>query len=227
MDFILFYGLMGLALIITLGAQAYVSGSYRKYSKIMTRNKITGEEAARRVLDKNGLQNVSIELSQGALSDHYDPKSKTIRLSEKVYRESSIASIAVAVHECGHAIQDKEGYAYMKFRSAIFPLVRFSSFAGYIVILIGVIANITQLMWIGIILELVILAFQLLTLPVEFNSSNRAIKEIEETGLLDKDEIKGGRKMLRAAATTYVASVATALIEIARLLLMVMSNSRD
>lgn len=221
MDFyIISYGLTFLALIITLGAQFYVNSSYKKYKKISINKNLSGRDAARKVLDKNGLSNVDVVEVSGNLTDHYDPSKKVVRLSTDIYQGNSIASVAVACHECGHAIQDKEGYIMLRVRHALIPLVNISSYAGYIAILIGVFFSIVNLIWLGILFEVVILLFQLVTLPVEFNASSRALKQIKELGLLGTDEFKGARTMLVAAALTYVASVAATVLEILRLVLI-------
>ena len=221
MDFYLIsYGLTFLAFIITLSAQLYISSSYRKFKKVTINKNINGKAAARKVLDKNGLSNVEILKVSGSLTDHYDPSRKTVSLSTDIYEDNSIASIAVACHECGHAIQDKEGYLMLRIRHALIPLVNISSYAGYIAIMIGVFFSFIKLVWLGIIFEVVILLFQLVTLPVEFNASSRALKQIKELGLLSKDELKGARIMLVAAALTYVASVAATVLEILRLVLI-------
>ena len=215
-----------LSLIIALGAQAYINSTYKKYSREVSKSGKTGAEVARMILDNNGLSNVEVQEVSGYLSDHYDPKSKVVRLSTSNYNNNSISAISVASHECGHAIQDKENYSFLRFRASIIPLVNFSSYASYIAILLGFLFGSFGLIWIGIIAELVILAFQCITLPVEFNASKRALKELEKYTLLNKDELKKGQKVLTSAALTYVASVATAIIEILRLFLLV-SDRRD
>ena len=220
MDIFIIYGLTALALVIVLASQGYINSAYKKYSKISNRKHLTGKEAARLVLDKNDLKNVKIEEVQGYLSDHYDPKTKTVRLSTANYNEESIAAVAVACHECGHAIQDKNGYFFLRIRHGLVPFANLASRLGYIAIVIGCLAGIVDLIWLGIIFELVILLFQLVTLPVEFNASSRALKQINELKILDEKEHKQGRTMLTAAALTYVASVVSTLIEIARLILM-------
>lgn len=220
MDIALFYGLTILSIVIVLGAQIYVSSSYKKYSKIKNEKGITGKEAARYILDKNGLENIKVVETGGHLSDHYDPSKKVIRLSSSVYNDDSVGSVAVAAHECGHAIQDKQGYMFMKIRSALVPITTFSSYAGYLAIIIGIIFASLKLIWIGIILEVIILLFQLVTLPVEINASKRALKEIKAGDLLTTKEHKGAKTMLTAAALTYVASVAAAILELVRLVLM-------
>lgn len=221
----MFYGILIISLIITLSAQAFVSMTYSKTKKIKNINNITGSEVARQILDNNRLSNVKVVETPGSLSDHYDPRSKVVRLSTEVYHSPSIASVAVAAHECGHAIQDKDKYIFMNIRSSIVPLVNFASYAGYLAIVIGFMASAMNLVWIGIIMECIILLFQLVTLPVEFNASSRALKQIKQLNFLDKKEYRKGRKMLTAAAMTYVASVATTILEIFRLVLM--ANRRN
>ena len=215
-----YYLLTIIAFLLTITAQIFVNSSYSKTRKIKNKNNLTGEQVARTIVDKNGLRNVQIEEVGTTLGDHYDPRSKTIRLSSDIYHNTSIASASVAAHECGHAIQDKEDYTFLRIRHALIPLVSFSSYAGYIAIVIGCIFSSMNLIWLGILMEIVILLFQLITLPVEFNASSRALKNIEELNILEKSELKYSRKMLKAAAMTYVASVAAAVLEILRLLLI-------
>lgn len=207
--------------IITLGAQAYINSTYKKLKKIEVASSLTGSEVARKILDKNGLSNVKVNPVGGILSDHYDPRSKVVNLSSEVFSGNSIASCAVAAHEVGHAIQDKNNYFFLKFRNSIVPIVNFASFAGYIAIVIGMFMASFGFIWLGIIMELIILLFQVVTLPVEFNASNRALKQLEELNIVSFSEKKKTKKMLVAAALTYVASVATAVLEILRLVLMV------
>lgn len=218
------YLLIFASILITIIAQIYVNSSYSKYKKIKNSKEITGAEVAREILDKHGLSNIYVTETRGFLSDHYDPTRKVIRLSKEVYSGTSIASVSVAAHEVGHAIQDKEGYGFMRFRSAMFPLVNLSSKAGYFAILIGIIFSIADLIWIGIALEMIILLFQLVTLPVELDASKRAKEEIEKNNFLVSKEQIGSQKMLRAAAFTYVASLLTTLIEIFRLVLIARSS---
>lgn len=215
------YLLMFASILITIVAQIYVSTSYSKYRKVLNSRRITGAEVAREILDKHGLNNVYVTETKGHLSDHYDSKRKVVRLSSDIYHGTTVAAISVAAHEVGHAIQDKDGYAFMRFRHSMFPLVNFSSNAGYFAIIIGLLFGYFELIWLGIALEIIILLFQLVTLPVEFNASRRALKEIEENNFLVAGERKGSKRMLNAAAFTYVASVLTTLIQIFRLLLLV------
>lgn len=219
-DFFIYYGLTIIALIITLGAQTFISSAYGKYKKVKNTKGLSGAEAARIILDSNGLQNVRVEATSGYLSDHYDPKSKVVRLSTDNYRNASIGAVSVAAHECGHAIQDKENYSFMRIRASLVPIVNFSSYAGYFAILMGCLLGSLDLIWVGILFEVVILIFQLITLPVETDASKRALKKIEEYELLTEKEQKAGKTVLTAAALTYVASVATAIIQILRLILL-------
>ncbi len=214
------YGLTLIAVIITLSAQTFINKNYNKYSKVKNFNNITGKDAARYLLDKNGLTNIEIEKISGHLTDHYDPKNKKIRLSSNIYSGNSIASVAVACHECGHAIQDKDGYVFMKIRSSLVPIVNFSSYAGYIAIVLGIIASSFNLIWLGILLESIILLFQLITLPVEIDASKKALKELENSNYLTQEELNQSKIMLTSAALTYVASVANTLIQILRLILI-------
>ena len=214
------YGLTIGAMIIVLVAQAFVSGCYNKYSKIRNIKGITGGEVARDVLDNNGLGNVDVVETGGNLTDHYDPKRKVVRLSRSIYHGDSIASVAVACHECGHAIQDKNGYLFMRIRSSLVPIVNISSYAGYFAIMFGILASSFNLIWTGIILEMVILLFQIITLPVEFDASRRALVELEKYNFLNSDELEQGKVMLTSAALTYVAGVASTLLQILRLILL-------
>ena len=215
------YLLMLISIIITLVAQIYVSLSFGKYKKIANSKGLTGGEVAREILKNHGLDNVYVTETRGTLSDHYDPTRKVVRLSSDVYHGTTIASVSVAAHEVGHAIQDKEGYGFMKLRRTMFPLVNLSSKLGYFAILIGFLFGYFELIWLGIGLEIIILLFQLVTLPVEFDASRRAAQEIEKNNFLVAGERRGSKKMLNAAAFTYVAAVLTTLIQIFRLLLMV------
>ena len=211
--------LMIISLVITLGAQLFVSGAYSKYSKVKNKKRMSGSEAARYILDKNGLDDVKVRRVGGYLSDYYDPRNKTVNLSSANYENASVGALSVACHECGHAIQDKVGYTFMRIRAALVPFVNFSSYAGYFAILFGCLFDSMNLIWFGIFAEMVILLFQIVTLPVEIDASKRAIKELDKYELLDKEELSGGKTMLIAAALTYVASVATTVIQILRLIL--------
>ena len=220
------YLLLGLSVIITLAAQTYISTTYSKYSQVKSNNNLTGAEVARKILDNNGLNNIEVVEVRGYLSDHYDPTKKLVALSSNNFNSSSIAGVSVAAHECGHAIQDKENYSFMRLRASLVPIVNLSSYAGYIAIVLGIIMGALNFIWIGIALEVVILLFQLITLPVEFDASKKALREVEKYNILNNQEIKAGKTVLTSAALTYVASVATTLIEILRLI-VVFGNRRD
>lgn len=220
------YILVLIGFVITLIAQIFVSSSYKKYKKINTKSGLQGFEVARRILDMNGLNNVDIVETKGELTDHYDPERKVVRLSSDIYHGSTIASSSVAAHECGHAVQDKEGYFFLRLRASLVPIVNISSKVGYIAIVIGLIFGAMKLAWLGIFLELAILFFQLITLPVEFNASKRAAEYLKKEALIEAKEQSGSKKMLNAAALTYVASVVSTLLEIFRLVLIV-SNRDD
>ena len=209
-----------LVLIIPLIAQIYVNSTYGKYKNVDNRKGITGFDVARRILDANGLKDVYIVETRGNLTDHYDPRRKTVKLSSSIFHGNSVASMAVAAHECGHAIQDKEGYFFMKLRSFIFHVVSFGTKIAYIVLLIGLIANLIDLVWLGIILVGLGLIFQIVTLPVEINASRRAMIELKNNvGVIDSD-LDGTKTMLTAAALTYVAGVLSSALEILRLILI-------
>ena len=226
-DFMINYGLLILGALITLLAQGFISIAYSKYKKVANTHGIRGCEVARYILDKHGLANVGVVKVSGNLTDHYDPRSKVVRLSDDIYDEATVAAMSVAAHECGHAIQDKEGYVMMRIRSFIVPIVNISSYLGYIAITIGLIAGLTKLVWIGIFCELAILLFQLVTLPVEIDASRRALKELKNYDKVADNEYGGSKIMLVAAASTYVASLATTLLQVLRLVLLISGKSRD
>ena len=214
------YGILFITLLITIGADIYVKSTYKKTKKIESKRDINGFTTARKILDSNGLDYVQINEIPVELSDHYDPRSKTVTISTDVYRLSNIASISVAAHECGHAIQDKERYFFLRLRSRMVPVVNLATSLGYVAILIGAFSQLlTKLLWVGIFLEAIILAFQLITLPVEFDASKRALQFIKKYDLVTDGEYKQCKKMLTAAALTYVASVATYVLEIIRLVI--------
>ncbi len=212
--------------VLVLGAQALVSGTYRKYRVVLNKKKLTGFDVARHILDKNNLNDIKVVEVKGTMSDHYDPRRKVVRLSSEVYHDSTIASSAIAAHECGHVMQHNNKYKPMLIRNTIVPIVNFASYIGYVVLIIGIIASIFDLAIWGIVLLSATLVFQLITLPVEFNASSRAIITLESEGLIDKSEKSLVRAMLSAAAFTYVASLLANLLEILRLFLMA-SRSRD
>ena len=225
-NFIINYDLLiWIGLILTITSQIIVSASYSRYKKKLNNKDLTGYDVARKILDKNKLNDIIILETKGNLTDHYDPARKTIKLSTDIYHGSSIASLAVAAHECGHAIQDKDGYKPMRIRNKIIPTVNICTRIGYLAIIIGAIFS-YKLMEIGIILLLALLAFQIITLPVEFNASKRALNELKTNRFLDKDETKDAKNMLLAAAFTYVASMLSTLLEILRYVLIFADRDR-
>ena len=211
-------------LIIPVTAQILININYKKYSTIKNANNISGFEAARKILDYNGLQDIHIVETKGYLTDHYDPQRKVIRLSSAVFQTNTISAVSIAAHECGHAIQDKDGYLFMKIRSFIFPIVNFASKIAYIVLLIGFLTYITDLIWLGIILVSFGVIFQIVTLPVEFNASKRAKEELKKLNILIGEENEGAQKMLLSAALTYVAGLISSLLELLRLVLIARDN---
>ncbi len=213
------------ALILSIWAQSKISSTFNKYSKIYSSKGYTGSEVARMILDSNGLVDVRIERVAGNLTDHYDPKDRILRLSEKVYSSTSVASIGVAAHEVGHAIQHQQDYRPLIIRNNIVPVVNISSSASWIIFFIGIIMGLPLLTNIGIVLFSAVVLFQLITLPVEFNASNRAIKILEDKSILYENEIVGAKKVLSAAALTYVAATLTAISQLLRL--MALSNRRN
>lgn len=208
-----------LLLIIPLAASANVKMTYSKYSKINNRRGITADEVARRILDSNGLYNIKIERINGNLTDHFDPSAGVVRLSDSVYGKTSVAAIGVAAHECGHAVQHAEQYSPIVVRSKLVPITNFCSQVSYILILVGMILSFNEILInIGIVLFLAVVVFQLVTLPVEFNASSRALNTLENDAILDIDEVPQARKVLRAAALTYVAALITSIIQLLRLI---------
>jgi len=206
--------------IIVLYAQIKINSTYGKYKNIKLNKNITGQEVARMILDSNGMNNIHVVETQGELTDHYDPRRKVVRLSKQIFHDNAIASVAVAAHEVGHAIQDKEGYIFMKIRSILVPVVNFITYIGYIVAFISLLAGITGYLKVSIIIILAALLFQLVTLPVEFDASKRGREQLVKLGIIDGSEEKGVKKMLDAAAFTYVASFISSLLNLLRLIIM-------
>ncbi|EUJ43673.1 zinc metallopeptidase [Listeria riparia] len=213
--------------LIPLWAQYRVKSTYSQYSKIAIRTGLTGAQVARQILDANGLHNVPVQETSGVLSDHYDPRKKAVFLSSANFNGRSISGTAVAAHEVGHAIQDAQDYAFMRFRSALVPITMFSSNASWIFLIIGMLATLPNLMLIGIVLMAVGVLFQLITLPVEFDASKRALVQINQLGLVESDELPQARKVLSAAAMTYVAAMAVAVLELLRLILIFTGMNRN
>ncbi len=212
--------------ILSLVASANVNSTFKKYAEVFSRRGLTAADAARRVLQDNGVTNVKIERVRGHLTDHYDPRTNTIRLSENVHDSSSVASIGVACHEAGHAVQHAVGYFPIKVRTAIVPITNIGSALAMPLIIIGILLTYygeqySIIAYIGIALFSLCVVFQLVTLPTEFNASRRAINAISSNGILDEREIEGAKKVLSAAAMTYVAALAVSVMQLLRLLLIV------
>ena len=212
------------AIIFTMYAQSKVNSNFRRYSNIRNARNMTGAEAARRMLDANGLTNVQIEQIRGSLTDHYDPRKRVLRLSQSVYGVNSIAAVSVACHEAGHAVQHAESYKPLKIRNTIVPLVNFASGLTWPLVILGIIllANGSYmgdlLFNIGVITMLAVILFHTVTLPVEFNAGSRALRQMDDLGIITEEENKGASKVLRAAAMTYVAALATAIANLLRIL---------
>jgi Zn-dependent membrane protease YugP len=214
-------------LLLGLWAQARVKGTFNKYSKVRTARSATGAEIARYLLDQQGLQDVRIEETQGFLSDHYDPRTRVLRLSPDVYRQPSVAAAGVAAHEMGHALQHSVGYAPLQIRSAIVPAVQFGSSLAPILFIIGFLLNFTSLAWLGVILFATAVVFSLITLPVEFDASKRAKMLLNNSGILAPQEVKGVDKVLDAAALTYVAAAVAAIGQLLYYVLLLTGGRRD
>jgi Zn-dependent membrane protease YugP len=213
------------AIIISFWAQSKINSTYSKYSQVRTMNGYTGKEIARMMLDEAGLYDVRIEVINSRLGDHYDPSSRILRLSPEVYSGGSISSAGIAAHEVGHAIQHKERYAPLTIRNSIVPVVNFGSGISWILFFIGIVLGFKGLTWLGIILFSTVVIFQLITLPVEFDASTRALNILKSRGILYGDETRNAQKVLDAAAMTYVAATLMAVSNLIRLIAI--SNSDD
>lgn len=216
----LYLVIVGPALLFAIGAQIKVKNNFNKYSRVMSSRGLTGANAALQVLSFYGIHDVQIERVSGKLSDHYDPKSKVIRLSDSVFNSRSVAAIGVACHEAGHAAQHAQGYAPIKWRNAILPVCNIGSTLGIPIALVGLFLNNDFLINFGLVLYSLIAVFQFITLPVEFNASKRAVEVISQTNILDDEEIIGTKKVLAAAAMTYVAALATSIANLLRFIIM-------
>lgn len=228
------YILVLIGAVLCIAASRMVTSTYHKYAKIRARSGMTGAEAAQRILQMSGIGDVQIQHVSGELTDHYDPSKKVLRLSDTVYDSKSVAAIGVAAHECGHALQHKEKYAPLKFRSALVPAANIGSKLGLPIVILGLALGIGfelpgggyfSLAQIGIWIFSLAVLFQLVTLPVEFNASGRALKVLGSTGILGEDEVKVTRKVLTAAALTYVAGAASAILQLLRIILL--ANRRN
>ncbi len=217
-------------MLLSLWAQAQVSGNFKKYSRMSNRRRLTGAQAAEAVLRANGVYDVRITSTMGELTDHYDPRDNTIYLSQPVYNACTVAAVGVAAHEAGHAVQHAVGYTPIRLRSAIVPLTNIGSRGSFILLLAGMLLYSQPLFLVGILLFSLTTFFQLVTLPVEFNASRRALKTIEGQGLLDREELDGAQKVLRAAALTYVAALLMSSLQLLRYVLIFLgrgNNRRD
>ena len=224
-----YYWLILIPVVVAMIASANVNSTYRKYQQVTNSRGLTGEMAARKILDANGLFNVRIEHIAGKLSDHFDPRDNVVRLSDSTFASSSVAAVGVAAHEVGHAIQYAKGYAPMKLRSAVIPLTNIGSTLSYPLVILGLIFNSALgdlFINLGIVLFLTVVVFQFATLFVEFNASSRAMKTLESDNILEGDELSMSRKVLTAAALTYVAALFTAIINLLRLLLIANGRNR-
>lgn len=220
------YILVLIGMIISAIASANVNGTFKKYSQSLNRRGMTAQDAAARILRDAGIYDVRIERIRGNLSDHYSPNEKVLRLSDSVYGSTSVAAIGVAAHECGHAIQHHVGYAPLKLRSASVPVANIGSALSWPMILIGLLLGMTGLARIGVFLFTFVVFFQLITLPVEFNASNRALSILRQSGMLGGTEMSGASKVLRAAALTYVAALLSSALQLLRLVLIVQGGNR-
>lgn len=212
-------------MILAMLAQSKVKNTYKRYLNVQSYRGYTGEQVAKMILNRNGIHDVKIEMVGGVMSDHYDPRNKTVRLSQAVYSGTSIAALSIAAHEVGHAMQHANGYGPLTLRTAILPVASFGSKSAFFFVIVGLFASSTLIMDIGIWFFVAAIVFQFLTLPVEFNASSRAIVQLSEQNFLYEDEVVGAKKMLNAAAMTYVAATAVAIGQLIRLLIL--RNSRD
>lgn len=216
-----------LILIIPAIAQVNITTTYSRYKSIKNKKSLTGFEVARRILDENGLSDMYVVEVRGNLTDHYDSSQKVVRLSTEVFHGDSLAAASIAAHECGHAIQDKENYSWMRTRAFLYPIVNFGTNLAYILFFISILLQIVDMLLLSIAIILLGLIFQLVTLPVEFDASKRAQKQLTNLSLLDNSEIEGSEKVLKSAALTYVASVLSSLLNLYRYLLAYDRNRKN
>ena len=221
------YVLVLIGVVICMIASAKMNSTFNKYSRVRSHSGMTGREAAETILRRAGIYDVRVEHISGNLTDHYDPRTKTVSLSEDIYGRNSLAAVGVAAHECGHAIQDAINYAPLNIRSAIVPAANIGSQLSWPLFIAGLIFSIDPLVTLGIVLFSLAVLFQLVTLPVEINASSRALKMLESTGILGADEKKGARKVLTAAALTYVAALAASILQLLRLIILAGGRNRD
>lgn len=205
---------------ISMWASGRVQSTFQKYARVRSMSGMTGAEAAKRLLQSQGIYDVTVQAVRGNLTDHYDPRTKTVNLSEAVYSQTSVAAIGVAAHECGHAMQDNMGYVPLKLRGAFVPVANFGSKLSWPLILIGLILGATSFLQIGIWMFVLAVLFQLITLPVEFNASSRAVRLLGDVGILQGQEVDQTKKVLGAAALTYVAAAAASILQLLRLVIL-------
>jgi len=215
-----YFWLMIPALLLSIWAQAKVKGTFSKYSKVRSGNGYTGAMTAREILDENDLHDIDVVSAKGILTDNYNPKKRVVNLSEAVYSKASIAAIGVAAHETGHALQDKDGYGPLKLRSYLVPVANIGSAAGPYIVIFGLIFSVGFLIELGIVLFAAAVLFYLVTLPVELNASKRAMELLETKGILEREELGAAKKVLNAAAFTYVAAALSAVLTLVRLVLL-------
>ena len=225
MELVIYYGLAILGFVIVLLAQLNINSSYKKNKQIRLKKDLTGQEIARKILDTNGLNDIYVVSTKGELTDHYDPKRKVVRLSNDIFNGNNIAAAGVAAHECGHAIQDKVGYSFMRIRSFLVPFVNLVSYLGYFGLIVSLLAGITGYLKISILILLVTILFQLVTLPVEFDASKRAKEQLITLGIIDEEEKEDVSGVLTSAALTYVASLLSNLLQLLRLVILL--SGRD
>ena len=212
--------LVYIGVILTMWASSRVNTTFRRYAKVRSMTGMTGAEAAKKLLHSQGIYDVTVQSVRGQLTDHYDPRTKTVNLSEDVYGETSVAALGVAAHECGHAIQDNVGYFPLRLRAAFVPVANLGSKLSMPLILVGILIGLTPCVEIGIWMFVLAVLFQVITLPVEFNASSRAVKLLDDVGILQGQEVDETRKVLGAAALTYVAAVAASVLQLLRLIMI-------
>lgn len=221
------YFLLIIGMLLSLAASAKLKSTFAVYRKVRSASGLSGAEAAQRILHSAGITDVRVVPVQGSLTDHYDPRSKQVCLSQDIFGQRSLAAVGVAAHECGHAIQHAVGYGPLEFRSAIVPVANLGSTLSWPLFLAGLIFSIRPLLTVGILLFSLAVLFQLVTLPVEINASSRALKALGDNGILGPDETKGARKVLSAAALTYVAALAASVLQLLRLVILAGGRDRD
>ena len=221
------YILLIIGMLLSLAASARLKSTFSYYRRIRGASGLTGAETAKRILQAAGITDVHVRAISGSLTDHYDPRTKRLALSQDVYGRTSVAAVCVAAHECGHAIQHNINYAPLNIRSAIVPVANIGSSLSWPIFLLGLILSIPALTTVGIVLFSLAVLFQLVTLPVEFNASSRALKMLESTGILSREENKGAKKVLTAAALTYVAALASSILQLLRLIILSGGRRRD